>query len=75
VRFATTITSGAIGSATSHATGDMPVDIVEHLSVPAMPANAVFRRPPAPSHRLWINPPSQQRGCLEYRGRAAACSW
>jgi hypothetical protein len=49
-----------------HATGDMPVDVVEHL--PCLPSqqtllSAVRGR----FDRSWINLPSQQRGCLEYR--------
>ena len=49
-----------------YATGDMPVDVVEHL--PCLPSQqtllCVVR---GPVGRLWINLPSQQRGCLEYR--------
>src|SRR5882762_1385015 len=44
----------------------MPVDIVEYL--PCLPCqqtlSSVVR---GPFDRLWINLPSQQRGCLEYR--------
>src|ERR1700733_1388252 len=44
----------------------MPVDIVEHL--PCLPCqqalSSVVR---GPFDGLWINLPSQQRGCLEYR--------
>ncbi len=44
----------------------MPVDIVEHL--PCLPCQqTLFSVVRGPFHRLWINPPSQQRGCLEYR--------
>jgi len=43
----------------------MPVDIVEHL--PCLPCQqSLFSVVRGPFHRLWINLPSQQRGCLEY---------
>jgi hypothetical protein len=49
-----------------HATGDMPVDIVEHL--PCLPRQqALFSVGHGPFHRLWINLPSQKRGGLQYR--------
>src|SRR5258708_29991091 len=44
----------------------MPVDILKHLA--SLPREqtffSVFR---GPFHKLWINPHSQQRRCLEYR--------
>jgi len=44
----------------------MPVDIVEHL--PCLPCQqTLFSVVRGSFYRLWINPPSQQRGCLEYR--------
>jgi hypothetical protein len=44
----------------------MPVDMVEHL--PYLPCEqTLFSVVRGPLHRLWINPPSQQRGSLEYR--------
>ena len=49
-----------------HAAGDMPVDVVEHL--PCLPSQQTFLSVVrGPFHRSWINLPSQQRGCLEYR--------
>ena len=49
-----------------HATGDMPVDIVEHF--PCLPCEqTLLPIVRSPFHKLWINLPSQQRGCLEYR--------
>jgi signal transduction histidine kinase/ligand-binding sensor domain-containing protein len=48
-----------------HATGDMPVDMVEHL--PCLPCQqTLFPVVRGPFHRLWINLSSQHRGCLEY---------
>jgi hypothetical protein len=44
----------------------MPVDKVEHL--PCLPCEqTLFSVAPNPFHTFWINLPSQQRGCLEYR--------
>jgi len=44
----------------------MPVDIVEHF--PCLPCQqTLFSVVHGPFHRLWINLPSQHRGCLEYR--------
>src|SRR5258708_38316333 len=44
----------------------MPVDIVEYL--PRLPCQqTLFSVVRGPFDRLWINLPSQQRGCLEYR--------
>jgi hypothetical protein len=64
VRFAAPHQSAQIGD--KHATGDMPVDIVEHL--PCLPCQqTLFSVVRGPFHRLWINLPSQQRGCQEYR--------
>jgi hypothetical protein len=64
VRFAAPHQSAQICD--KHATGDMPVDVVEHL--PCLPSQqtllSVVR---GLFHRSWINLPSQQRGCLEYR--------
>jgi hypothetical protein len=64
VRFAAPHQSAQICD--KHATGDMPVDVVEHL--PCLPSQqtllCVVR---GPFDRPWINLPSQQRGCLEYR--------
>jgi hypothetical protein len=49
-----------------HATGDMPVDIVEDL--PYLPCQqTLFSVVREPYHRLWIKLSSQQPGCLEYR--------
>ena len=48
------------------ATGDMPVDILKHLA--CLPREqTLFAVVRGPFHRLWINLPSQQRRCLEYR--------
>ena len=42
-----------------YATGDMPVDIVEHLA--CLPRQqALFSVARSPFHRLWIDLPSQQ---------------
>ena len=44
----------------------MPVNVVEHL--PGLPCQqALLASVASPFHRLWIDLPSQQRGCLEYR--------
>jgi signal transduction histidine kinase/streptogramin lyase len=49
-----------------HTTGDMAVDVVEHF--PCLPCQqTLFALIRGPFHWLWINLPSQQRGCLEYR--------
>jgi hypothetical protein len=49
-----------------YATGDLPVDIVEHL--PYLPCQqSLFCVVRGPCHRLWIKLSSQQRGCLEDR--------
>ena len=49
-----------------HATGDIPVDTVENL--PCLPCQqTLFSVVRGSFQRLWINLPSQQRGCLEYR--------
>jgi hypothetical protein len=64
VRFAAPHQSAQICD--QHATGDMPVDIVEHL--PCLPCQQMlFSVVRGPFDGLWINLPSQQRGCLEYR--------
>ena len=44
----------------------MPVNMVEHLS--GLPCQqALLASIAGPFHRLWIDLPSQERGCLEYR--------
>ena len=49
-----------------HASGDMPVDMVEYLS--CLPCQqALFSVVRGPFHGVWTNLPSQQRGCLDYR--------
>jgi predicted nucleic acid-binding Zn-ribbon protein len=50
----------------AYATGDMPVDIVEHLEhLPCQ--QALSRAARNSNHRLWIKLTAQQRGCREYR--------
>jgi len=49
-----------------HATGDMPINIVEHFA--CLPCQQTFFSGVCGSfHRSFIDLPSQQRGRLEYR--------
>ena len=64
VRFAAQYQSAKICD--QNASGDVPLDVVHHL--PNLPWQQTFFSIIRGScRRLWINLPSQQRGCLEYR--------